>query len=52
MKIIKSFNLDLSDLQAVSSIRAFTIFGDNNAEFTLEIKNEDDYYYNFHMILK
>ena len=47
MKIIKSFNLDLSDLQAVSSIRAFTIFGDNNAEFTLEIKNEDNHYYNF-----
>lgn len=47
MKIIKSFNLDLSDLQAASSIRDFTIFGDNNAEFTLEIKNEDNHYYNF-----
>ena len=46
-KIIKNFNLDLSDLPAASERRSFTISGDDKAEFKLEIKNEDDYYYNF-----
>ena len=46
-KIIKRFDLDLSDLPAATSARTFTINGDLGAEFVLEIKNEDDYYYNF-----
>ena len=46
-KTINSFNLDLSDIPSVGSIRRFTILGDNNSEFTLEIKNENNYYYNF-----
>ena len=47
-KIIKSFNLDLSDLPAISERRSFTIEGDNGAEFILEIKdNTTSYYYNF-----
>ena len=46
-KIIQNFNLDLSDLPNTSEKRAFTIVGDNGAEFKLEIKNEDNYYYNF-----
>jgi len=48
-KYIKQFNLDLSDLPAVSEERVFTITGDNGAEFRLEIKdNTTGYYYNFH----
>jgi hypothetical protein len=46
-KVIKSFNLDLSDLTATSERRRFTIYGERGAEFTLEIKNEDNHYYNF-----
>lgn len=47
-KIITNFDLDLSDLQAASSTRTFTISGSSGAEFILEIKNEDDHYYNFY----
>jgi len=47
MKIINSFNLDLSDLPAATSSREFSILGTSGAAFSLEIKNEDNYYYNF-----
>ena len=46
-KEITGINLDLSDLQAASTRRPFSIIGDAGAEFILEIKNEDDHYYNF-----
>ena len=46
-KTIHSFELDLSSLSAISSIRPFSIIGDDGAIFSLEIKNEDNYYYNF-----
>jgi len=46
-KTIQSFELDLSSLPAASSVRPFSITGDDGAVFTLEIKNEDNYYYNF-----
>ena len=46
-KIIKRFDLDLSDLPAATSARTFTVNGDLGAEFVLEIKNEDGHYYNF-----
>ena len=46
-KVIKSFDLDLSDLPASAETRNFTIVGDKDVEFILEIKNEDNYYYNF-----
>lgn len=46
-KTIQSFELDLSSLSAASSVRPFYIRGDDGAVFTLEIKNEDNYYYNF-----
>lgn len=46
-KVIKSLNLDLSDLPAEGEARKFSILGDKHAEFILEIKNEDNYYYNF-----
>jgi len=46
-KIISRFELDLSDLQATTETRSFRIFGTNGSTFSLEIKNEDSYYYNF-----
>tara|TARA_R110002167_G_scaffold59660_6_gene169205 strand:+ start:1004 stop:2872 length:1869 start_codon:yes stop_codon:yes gene_type:complete len=48
MKLITSFDLDFSDLPAISERRGFTISGDKGAEFKLEIKdNTTGYYYNF-----
>ena len=46
-RVLKSFNLDYSDLPASGEIRTFTITGDIDAEFMLEIINEDNSYYNF-----
>jgi len=46
-KIIKEFIIDLSDLPFRTTKRTFTIVGDVNSEFILEIKNEDSHYYNF-----
>ena len=46
-KILKSFNLDFSDLPAAGEKRLLVVRGDEGAEFTLEITNEDNYYYNF-----
>jgi len=46
-KIIQAFDLDLSDINASGEVRSFTVKGSNNSEFRLEIKNEDNYYYNF-----
>ena len=47
MNTISAFNIDLTDLPAASETRNFTILGNPGAIFTLEIKNEDSYYYNF-----
>ena len=47
MKVIKEFDLDLSPLQATSSQRQVSVIGENGAVFSLEIKNEDNHYYNF-----
>lgn len=46
-KIIREFNMDFEDMAASGGSRSFTITGDAGAIFSLEIKNEDDYYYNF-----
>ena len=46
-KVIRSFNLDLSDISAAGEGRKFTIKGSRSSVFSLEIKNEDNYYYNF-----
>lgn len=47
-KVIRSFDLDLSDLPATSERRRFNIYGDKGAKFKLEIKdNTTGYYYNF-----
>jgi hypothetical protein len=46
--IIKDFDLDLSDIPAAGESRAFTVTGENDAEFKLEIRDKDTgYYYNF-----
>ena len=47
MKIINNFSLDLSDLPQTTETRSFTVAGSSGAVFSLEIKNEDSYYYNF-----
>ena len=49
MKIIKDFKINLSDMSAAKQTRNFTITGDENAIFSLEITNEDatPTYYNF-----
>ena len=46
-KSISKFELDLSSLPASGEVRNITIVGDIGAEFILEIKNEDNSYYNF-----
>lgn len=47
-RIINDFILDLSNLsQTNPPPRNFTVGGKNEAGFTLEVKNEDDHYYNF-----
>ena len=47
-KVIRSFDLDLSDLPATSERRRFNISGSRGAEFKLEVKdNTTGYYYNF-----
>ncbi len=46
-KVIQVFDLDFSDINASGETRVFTISGSDNSEFKLEIKNEDNHYYNF-----
>ena len=46
-KIINSLNLDLNDIAASGENRVFSVEGDVGAIFSLEIKNEDNKYYNF-----
>ena len=47
-RIINDFILDLSNLRQTNPTpRNFTVVGKNEAGFTLEVKNEDDHYYNF-----
>ena len=47
MKIIKSFEINLKDMPASGQTREFSVIGDANSIFSLEVKNEDGYYYNF-----
>ena len=46
-KVIKKFDIDLSSMAAAGTARQFSIIGDSGAIFSLEVKNEDDKYYNF-----
>ena len=44
-EVIRTFDLDTTNIKSISETRKFTITGDG--VFSLEIKNEDSYYYNF-----
>ena len=46
-KVIKRFNIDLSNMRATNNTRNFSVIGDKGAIFSLEVKNEDGYYYDF-----
>ena len=46
-KIIQDFKINLGNMSAAGTSRPFQVIGDSGAIFSLEIKNEDDYYYNF-----
>ena len=47
MAIIKQFILNTEDAYAAGENRPFSIITDSGAMFSMEIKNEDGYYYNF-----
>jgi hypothetical protein len=47
IKNISEFVLDTSDIEEAGEVRSLVIKGDDGAEFILEIKNGDNYYYNF-----
>lgn len=47
-KKIKHFSMDLSPLPSYSSSRLLKLKGDNGAEFIVEVRNEDNKYYNFY----
>ena len=46
-KVLKTFNISTSDIPEVGERRPFTIAGDADIKFFLQVKNEDNYYYNF-----
>jgi hypothetical protein len=43
-KVIRNFDLDLSDLPYTREVRRFAISGDNGAQFILEIKSGSNFY--------
>tara|TARA_R110002110_G_scaffold120271_2_gene295336 strand:- start:525 stop:2144 length:1620 start_codon:yes stop_codon:yes gene_type:complete len=47
VKVINDFKIDLSSMAAAGVVRQFSVIGDNGAIFSLEVKNEDNKYYNF-----
>tara|TARA_R110002020_G_scaffold49390_5_gene140526 strand:+ start:2666 stop:4336 length:1671 start_codon:yes stop_codon:yes gene_type:complete len=47
MPIITNFNIALNDLPASGESRQFSVHGEPGCIFSLEIINEDGYYYNF-----
>jgi len=47
MKLINSFNIDQSDLSALSTSRRFFIEGDQDAELILQVVNSSQQFYNF-----
>ena len=47
MAIIKEFILNTKDIHSTGEARPFSIVGDADAVFSLEIKNEDGNFYNF-----
>ena len=47
MKLITSFNIDESNLSALSNLRRFSIEGEKDAEFMLQVVNSSQEFYNF-----
>ena len=47
-KTLLSFIFDFSDLSASTETRPLKIIGTSGSDFKLEIKNEDNHYYNFY----
>ena len=47
MKLITSFNIDESDLSALSTNRQFSINGDQDAELMMQVVNSSQQFYNF-----
>ena len=47
MKLITSFNINQSDLSALSTSRQFSIEGDQGAELILQVVNSSQQFYNF-----
>ena len=47
-KVITNFDMDFSTILASGGVRRFFVVGVNGSEFELEIKNEDNAYYNFY----
>jgi|10_taG_2_1085330.scaffolds.fasta_scaffold01573_7 hypothetical protein len=46
-KVINDFKINLGSISAAGATRQFHVLGDDGAIFSLEVKNEDGYYYNF-----
>jgi hypothetical protein len=46
-KVLRTFNISTNDIPEVGERRPFTIVGDAGIKFFLQVKNEDNYYYNF-----
>ena len=47
IKIIEDFQIDFTDIKQGGETRTLTVLGDPGAVFYLEVRNEDDHYYNF-----
>jgi hypothetical protein len=47
MKLINNFNIDESDLSALSTNRQFSINGDKDAELMVQVVNSSQQFYNF-----
>ena len=45
--VITSFDLDFSNIPTNGTTKYFSVHGNGGATFSLEVKNEDNYYYNF-----
>ena len=47
IKKITGIDIDFNDIKEIGETRRFTVTGTSGAMFSLEVKNEDGYYYNF-----
>ena len=47
MKNISNFNINENDLAAVSAVRQFTVTGEKDASFILQVFNSSQQFYDF-----